>query len=111
MIKLHFENQKHQKMKFFNALFLLNIVPSISSPTQCAYPSAKGCGIPTWKISYAMRNSLYTYCYETCPLAFLSQHKDLGVFGGVVGVDHYWTQQGMPCINGREFKQHYSKRK
>ena len=96
-------------MKFFNALFLLNIAPSIS--IQCAYPSAKGCGIPTWKISYAMRNSLYTYCYETCPLAFLSQHKDLGVFGGVVGVDHYWTQQGMPCINGREFKQHYSKRK
>lgn len=24
----------------------------------------------------------------------------LGTYGGVVGVDHYWTHQGMPCLNG-----------
>ena len=70
-------------------------------PTQCPSPTSKGCGVPSWPVSYAMRSSLYTYCYETCPLAFFSQHKDVGVFGGVVGVDHYWTKQGMPCINGR----------
>ena len=25
----------------------------------------------------------------------------LGEYGGVVGVDHYWTHQGMPCVNGK----------
>jgi hypothetical protein len=48
-----------------------------------------------------MRSSLYTYCFTHCPLAFFANHTDLGVFGGVVGVDHYHTNQGMPCINGR----------
>jgi hypothetical protein len=24
----------------------------------------------------------------------------LNQFAGVVGVDHYYTQQGMPCVNG-----------
>jgi hypothetical protein len=40
-----------------------------------------------------MRQSLYTYCYGGCPLDFFSNNTHLGVFGGVVGVDHYWTQQ------------------
>ncbi len=47
-----------------------------------------------------MAGSGYTYCYESCPLEWLGNNTHLGVFGGVVGVDHYWTHQGMPCING-----------
>lgn len=49
-----------------------------------------------------MRESLYTYCYEHCPLEAFANYSaaGLGTFGGVVAVDHYWTHQGMPCING-----------
>ena len=35
------------------------------------------------------------------PLDFFANNTHLGVFAGVVGVDHYHTDQGMPCINGR----------
>ena len=74
------------------------------SPRQCPSPTSKGCGKPSganWPVTWAMRQSLYTYCFEHCPLDFFANHTALGVFGGVVGVDHYWTHQGMPCINGR----------
>ena len=36
-----------------------------------------------------MRGSLYAYCYITCPLAYFDSHRELGVFAGVVGLDHY----------------------
>lgn len=71
------------------------------SPRQCPSPTNKGCGKPSWPVTWAMRSSLYTYCFEKCPLAFFANHTALGVFAGVVGVDHYWTGQGMPCIGGR----------
>lgn len=69
--------------------------------TQCPSPTSKGCAVPSWPTYWSMRQSLYTYCFEHCPLAFFQNNSHLGLFGGVVGVDHYWTQQGMPCINGR----------
>lgn len=50
-----------------------------------------------------MAGSTYTYCYHGCPLDWLinnTQALGLGEFGGVVGVDHYWTKQGMPCVDG-----------
>ncbi len=45
-----------------------------------------------------MAGSTYTYCYEGCPLPWLANNTNLGVWGGVVGVDHYYTNQGMPCM-------------
>jgi hypothetical protein len=71
-----------------------------ADPVQCAYPTDKGCGRLTWPVTWSMRESLYTYCYINCPLDYFDKHRELGVFGGVVGVDHYWTHQGMPCVNG-----------
>ena len=65
----------------------------LRDPTQCAYPSAKGCGALTWPVSWSMRGSLYMYCYINCSLAFFDAHRELGTFGGVVGVDHYWTHR------------------
>lgn len=49
-----------------------------------------------------MRASLYTYCFGSCPLDYLAQPNvsSLGVFAGLVGVDHYFTHQGMPCVDG-----------
>jgi hypothetical protein len=47
-----------------------------------------------------MAQSTYSYCYFHCPLQSLANQSSLGDFGGVVGVDHYWTKQGMPCVNG-----------
>jgi len=57
-----------------------------ASPTQCPSPTSKGCGALTWPVTWAMRASLYTYCYQACPLIYFDQHRELGVFGGVVGV-------------------------
>ena len=49
-----------------------------------------------------MAGSTDTYCYQGCAVDWLFNTKALGLntFGGVVGVDHYWTHQGMPCLNG-----------
>jgi hypothetical protein len=53
-----------------------------------------------------MRDSLYSYCFFHCPLDALFTSRQFGLFGGVVGVDHYYTHQGMPCHAGQpdEFK-------
>lgn len=71
-----------------------------SDPVDCSNPTSKGCGALTWPVSWSMRGSLYTYCYIKCPLEYFDTHRNLGVFAGVVGVDHYWTKQGMPCVDG-----------
>lgn len=50
-----------------------------------------------------MATSTYTYCFHGCVVDwFLANSNRLGLapFAGVVGVDHYWTKQGMPCVNG-----------
>ena len=57
-----------------------------ASPRQCPSPTNKGCGMPTWPNYWSMRNSIYTYCFEKCPLAFFANNTNLGVFGGVVRV-------------------------
>ena len=59
------------------------------APTQCPDPTDKGCGALTWPVSWSMRGSLYAYCYITCPLDYFDSHRELGVFAGVVGLDHY----------------------
>ena len=50
------------------------------------------------------------YCFpdnSSCPMEWLLQNSKLlpRPFGGVTGVDHYYTHQGMPCVDGkpREF--------
>jgi hypothetical protein len=41
-----------------------------------------------------MAGSGYVYCFNTCPIPWLTNNTRYGTFGGVVGVDHYWTHQG-----------------
>lgn len=56
-----------------------------------------------------MAGSTYAYCFRGCPMNTIIQNRTrLGLqgFAGVVGVDHYYTKQGMPCVDGkpREFE-------
>ena len=83
------------------ATLLISLQAAAQKPTDCSSPSSKNCAIPSWPVYWSMRQSLYTYCFGNCPLAYFANNTHLGVFGGVVGVDHYYTKQGMPCINGR----------
>ena len=62
--------------------------------------SNDGCDHPGWPVSYSMADSLYMYCYEPCPIDWLANNTQHGVFGGVVGYDHYYTHQGMLCLDG-----------
>lgn len=64
--------------------------------------SAQCIGPPAWPPHWSMASSLYTYCFGSCPLQYLALPNvtALGNFSGLVGVDHYFTQQGMPCIDG-----------
>ena len=76
-----------------------------AGPTQCPSPTREGCALPSgpnWVPRWSMRGSLYTYCYETCPVASFVEHAAAGrgVFEGVVATDHYYTKQGMPCVGG-----------
>jgi len=79
----------------------------------CAYARAGctdggrgGCGPPIgdkWD-RWDMAGSTYTYCFHGCVVDWLYNNTgalDLPSYGGVVGVDHYWTHQGMPCVDGR----------
>jgi hypothetical protein len=65
-----------------------------------------GCSPPIgdkWD-TWSMRASTYTYCYGGCVVDWFMENSDqLGLlpYAGVVGVDHYWTHQGMPCIDGK----------
>ena len=58
--------------------------------------------LPQWD-NWDMAHSTYTYCFHGCPVDWLvnnSASLGLGTFAGVVGVDHYWTKQGTPCVGG-----------
>jgi len=73
----------------------------VLGPVQCPDHPSSGCtGPPKWPIRWDMAGSGYIYCYQTCPVEWLANNRNLGVYAGMVGVDHYWTKQGMPCING-----------
>lgn len=81
-------------------------VPALASQHHgCDGGGNKGCSAPQWEPRWSMAESTYAYCFNNCPLPWLANHTDLGVYGGVVGYDHYYTKQGMPCVNGqpREF--------
>ena len=71
--------------------------------------STEGCSLPQWKPRWSMSESTYGYCYRRCPLDALHHASNssstdssagTSVWGGLVGVDHYWTNQGLPCVNG-----------
>ena len=61
-----------------------------------------GCGRPVgakWD-RWDMAGSTYNYCYAGCHMDWLinnTQRLNLSAYAGVVGVDHYWTGQGVPC--------------
>eukprot|EP00947_MAST-08B_sp_MAST-8B-sp1_P001235 g1235.t1 len=86
---------------------------AISSPVSagCTDGGGGGCGPPVgakWD-TWSMRASTYTYCFSGCAVDwFYNNTESLGLakYAGVVGVDHYWTHQGMPCVDGQpqEFK-------
>lgn len=62
---------------------------------QCAYETTAGCvGPPKWDTRWDMAGSGYIYCYQTCPIPWLTNNTQYGSYGGVLGVDHYWTKQG-----------------
>lgn len=77
----------------------------------CTGGGSGGCSAPIgakWD-RWDMAGSTYSYCYAGCPVEWLianSAKHSLGAFAGLVGVDHYWTGQGVPCIDGipREFE-------
>lgn len=76
---------------------------AIAPVTSCPSPTTDNCAMPSgaaWAPRWAMRSSLYMYCFEHCALDFFAENKALGVFDGSVAFDHYFTHQGMPCING-----------
>lgn len=69
-----------------------------------------------------MAGSTYAYCYAGCHMPWFvrnSERYNLGAYAGLVGVDHYWTGQGVPCHDGaphefdmqdnlaREWKQYF----
>lgn len=47
-----------------------------------------------------MHTRRYAYCYAGCHMDWFinNTHRyNLSAYAGVVGVDHYWTGQGVPC--------------
>ena len=87
----------HQQMLL--ALVLLPAAP-VAGWEDCSSENLRNCSLPRWGVSWDMASSLYVYCFGHCPLASLANQTHLGNFSGVVGVDHYWTKQGMPCVDG-----------
>ena len=80
-------------------------VDDTGTNSDAARPPPAWCGLPQWQSSWSMAGSLYAYCIGQCAIKWLANHTEHGRFAGVVGIDHYWTHQGMPCIDGqpREF--------
>jgi hypothetical protein len=53
-----------------------------------------------WPNQWSMAASGYVYCYLQCPMPWLLNNTQYGNFSGVLGIDHVFTGQGMPCIDG-----------
>eukprot|EP00658_Telonema_sp_P-2_P041866 TRINITY_DN29992_c0_g1_i2.p1 TRINITY_DN29992_c0_g1~~TRINITY_DN29992_c0_g1_i2.p1 ORF type:complete len:438 (-),score=93.92 TRINITY_DN29992_c0_g1_i2:314-1627(-) len=89
------------------AVLLIQVPGSVGG---CVDGGNGGCSPPIgakWD-RWDMAGSTYTYCFTDCVMDWLINNTaplNLPKFGGVVGVDHYWTKQGMPCVDGhpREF--------
>ena len=78
------------------------------SSTGCSGGGHSGCLSPTGKNwdTWSMSASTYQYCFpdeSSCPVSWLMNNSASlpAPFGGVTGVDHYYTHQGMPCIDGK----------
>ena len=86
-------------MSFITAIATLLAVRHALS--GCDGGGNTGCINPTgtkWN-RWDMAGSTYTYCFGACPIEWLWSHTGnltLREFGGVVGVDHYYTKQGAP---------------
>jgi len=99
-------------MIVFNILALLLLLIS-QSQGGCVDGGSGGCSPPTgskWD-TWSMRESTYTYCYGGCVVDWLMDHTDelnLPLFAGVVGVDHYWTRQGVPVKKTNIYLSHLS---
>lgn len=99
-------NLSHLRMH--NLVQLLAAASIAHAVVQCgwrdvgsALSTGPGCTRPpNWPVRWDMASSTYMYCFRSCQLDWLSNNTKLGLWGGVVGVDHYWTNQGMPCIDG-----------
>ena len=79
--------------------------PQRSRAGGCTGGGSGGCSTPVgdkWR-RWDMAGSTYAYCYAGCPVPYLLNHSY--PYAGLVGVDHYWTGQGVPCRGGkpREF--------
>lgn len=79
--------------------------PAVVVHAGCTDGGGGGCSPPVgakWD-TWAMASSTYTYCFRGCPVQWLINNTGAlpHRFAGVVGVDHYWSQQGMPCIGGQ----------
>jgi len=90
---------------------LLTLLGAGFAAAGCTDGGGGGCGPPVGKKwdTWSMRASTYTYCYGGCVVDWLMENTEalgLPLYAGVVGVDHYWTHQGVPCIDGKpqEFK-------
>ena len=84
-------------------LMLPLLLSTASSSLRTRSPrNADGCTAPLgakWD-RWDMAGSTYNYCYKGCHLPWFMANKarfNLSAYAGVVGVDHYWTGQGVPC--------------
>jgi len=92
-----------------STLSLLSVSSSASAgdvfANACTDGGTGGCAPPQgakWD-RWDMAGSTYTYCFHGCPVPWLLNNTKplgLGAFAGVVGVDHYYTKQGTPCVGG-----------
>ena len=92
-------------MLFILTCALVKAAAPRRTPPARGSAAAAGCSAPVgakWD-RWDMAGSTYNYCYKGCHVDWLIAHKathpalKLGAYAGVVGVDHYWTGQGVPC--------------
>ena len=78
----------------------VRLCPAAGAAAESA--AKPGCSAPVgakWD-RWDMAGSTYNYCYKGCHMPWLVANKaryNLSAYAGVVGVDHYWTGQGVPC--------------
>ena len=101
------------------ALAALVLLQAGVASAGCSSGGDAGCSPPSgpkWD-HWSMAASTYVYCYQTdgdagCPVEWMIDQISNGTapapalaqlanYAGVVGVDHYYTNQGVPCVNGK----------
>ena len=89
------------KMQTVRLLALALLLADHGCAAGCTDGGNGGCSRPVhpkWD-EWSMASSTYTYCFNGCAVDWLYNHSY--PYAGVVGVDHYWTHQGMPCVDGK----------